>query len=84
MNIEEQQRIIEMGRNAEALKKNPALEACMSQTLEDLFVKWVSTGPDEYPERDQLWATAQALNAFKTTIDAFIEAGDFERKYKES
>jgi hypothetical protein len=84
LNLEEQQRIIEMGRNAEALKNNPALEACMSQTLEDLFVKWVSTGPEEYADRDQLWATAQALKAFKDTLDVFIEQGDFERKYKES
>lgn len=81
---EEQQKIIAMGRDAEALKENPALEACMAHTLEDLFFKWVSTGPDEYNDRDQLWATAQALRVFKDSIDAFISEGAIERKNRES
>jgi len=84
MTLDEQQQIIEMGRNAEALKQNPALEECMNHTLETLFMQWASSAPDEYTERDQIWATAQALKAFKNTLDAFIESGMIERKYKES
>lgn len=83
MTFEEQQKIIEMGRNAEALKDNPALEACMTLTMEELFARWLSTGPDDYNERDSIWGTAQALKAFKSSLDTFISSGAIERRNKE-
>ena len=83
MTLDEQRAIIEMGRNAEALKANPALEACFASTLDDLFVKWASTKSDDVEERDFLWSTAQALQAFKVTMDIFIQEGAIERKQRE-
>lgn len=84
MTFEEQQAIIEMGRNAEALKTNPALEACMNLTMESLFAQWLSTGPDDFNLRDSIWGTAQALKAFQNSMDVFISEGAIERKNKES
>jgi hypothetical protein len=83
MTLEEQRAIIEMGRNAEALRENPALEACFASTLDDLFLKWASTEAGDIDERDFLWSTAQALQAFKVTVDIFIQEGAVERRNRD-
>ena len=83
MTLEEQNKIIQMGLDAEALKKNPALESCMNLTMEDLFARWLSTGPNDYDERTSIWGTAQALKAFKDSVDVFISEGAIERRNKE-
>ena len=78
----EQQQIIAQGRDAQALKSNPALNACLDYTLENLFVQWMTTGPDDFAERDQLYATAQALRAFKDSVDSFISTGKLEESIR--
>lgn len=83
MTLEEQQEIIEMGRNAEALKNNPALEACMDLTMDSLFGNWLATSSEDFNERESIWSTAQALKAFKDSIDVFIANGSMERKNRE-
>ena len=83
MTEEEQNKIIQMGLDAKALKENPALEACLNLTMEDLFAKWLSTGPEDFDERDSIWSTAQALKALKDSIDVFISEGAIERRNKE-
>lgn len=83
MTFEEQQAIIEMGRNAEALRNNPALEACFSTTLEDLFTRWCGTAASDGEERMAIWSTAQALRELKTNIDAFVSTGKLEENNRE-
>ena len=81
--VDEQQKMISEGRDAKALKNNPALEACMDETLTRLFMEWVSTGPDQFAERDSIHATANALKEFKNTIDAFITTGALEERNRD-
>lgn len=79
----EQQEKISLGREAQALKNNPALEVCMNSTLEDLFVRWMSTGPSDYDERDAIWSTAQALKEFRDTLAAAIDSGKLEERIRD-
>lgn len=83
MTSEQQHRIIEAGRNAEALRNNPTLEACFSTTLEDLFTRWCSTTAQDGEERMAIWSTAQALRELKTTMDTFVSTGKLEEKNRE-
>lgn len=83
MTYEEQQRIIDAGRNAEALRNNPTLEACFSTTLEDLFTRWCGTTAADGDERMAIWSTAQAMRELKNTIDSFVSTGKLEEKNRE-
>lgn len=80
MEIDEQQRIIARGRDAQALKTNPVLEECIGETMGDLFSRWCATGPEDSEQRMAIWSTAQALGEFKNTLDLYISAGRFEEK----
>lgn len=80
--VDEQQIKIAEGRDAQALKSNPALEACMKATLDDLFLRWVATGPDDGNERMAIWSTAQALRSFNDMVDAFISTGKIEESIR--
>lgn len=78
MKIEDQITTIVKGKDAQALKKNPALVECMDTTMGELFARWCATGPKDAEERMAIWSTAQALKEFKDTIDAFINNGKYE------
>lgn len=80
--VDEQQQIIAEGRDAQALKTNPALEACMKATLDDLFLRWIATGPDDGNERMAIWSTAQAVRGLNDMIDSFISTGKVEESIR--
>jgi len=83
MTEEEQNKIIAMGREAQALQTNSALEAVFSSTLEDLFSRWCGTASEDTAERMAIWSTAQALREFKNTLDAFVATGKLEETNRE-
>lgn len=79
----EQLEIIEKGRAAQALRNNPALEEAFSLTLETAFVDFCNTTEDQGAERDAIWASVNALQRFKSTLDAQISSGRVEEKNRE-
>ena len=78
MTLDEQQKVISRGRDAQSLSTNPVLEEAFKVTLDDLFAQWCSTSADEGTLRDGLWATAQALREFRGTLQTFISEGKIE------
>lgn len=82
VDIEQRNTILRLGALAEDVMANEAFQAAMNGAMNDVFMKFLATQPDEDEIRTKMWAVGQAMDGLRNRLNAMVESATVEKRNK--
>ena len=74
--------MIRIGRLAEDVLENDAFVHAMNIAMNGIFSDFLATSAGEEEVRERLWATGQAMDRLRNSLDALVQNGTAESRNK--
>ena len=83
MELEERQKIINIGAWAEGLTKDPQFITCLEELYEQHYAKFLLTASDDKEQREAIYMTMQGIQAFEGHLNGYIQSKLVEQHNQE-
>jgi len=74
--------IIRTGKLAKDVLSNEAFQYAMNLAMNSIFSDFLATSAEEAEVRERLWATGQAMDRLRGSLDALVQNGAVEERNK--
>lgn len=81
-NLDERAETIRIGNLAKDVIENEAFQSAMNHSMNDLFMRFLASNPEDDELRTKIWAVGQSLDAMKNRLTFMVESGRMEQDNK--
>lgn len=74
--------LIRLGRLADDVLENEAFQHAMNTAMNDVFMRFLASEPDEEDLRFKMWAVGQAMDGLRNRLNAMSQSANVEIRNK--